>query len=71
MNWPVECRSSLILLLYIFPFTLEESTTFLQINISLKMRAGEISNEMDVEEFDIMLIQPLLSEKLLISSPIK
>ena len=71
MNRSVERRSSPIPLLYIFPFTLEESTTFLQINIPLKMRTGEIINEMDVEVFDIMLIQSLLTQKLLVSRLVK
>jgi len=57
--------------LHIFLVTLEISTTFLQIDIPLKMQDGEISDQMDIEVFDIMLTQSLLSQKLLVLCLIK
>src|SRR5260370_2951354 len=69
--WSVESISRLIMFLHIFLVTLEISTTFLQIDIPLKMQDGEISNQMDIEMCDIMLTQPLVSQKLLVLCLIK
>ena len=71
MNWSVERWSRPILLLYIFLATLEERSTCKQLFTTPEMRQGEISDEMDIEVFDSMLIQSLLAQKLLISRLIK
>ncbi len=69
--WPVESKSHLIHFRYIFPVTLEESATISQSGTIPEMCMGEIGNEKDVEVFDIMLTQSLLSQKLLVSCLIK
>ncbi len=68
---PVGSKSHLIPFHYIFPVTLEESTTSSQSGTTPEMCKGEISNEKDVEVCDIVLIQSLLSQKLLVSGLIK
>jgi len=56
-----------VLFFHIFLAAPEENPTRSQISTPLKMRAGQISNEIDVEPFDIMLTQFLLFEKSLVA----
>src|SRR5258708_12686325 len=69
--WSVEPTSLLIPFLYIFHVTLEVSPAISQSGTAPEMCEGEISNKKDVEVFDIMLTQSLLSEKLLVACLIK